>query len=260
MPPGTQWTRYELLAALHLYCRLPFGSIHSDNPEVIRYADAIGRSPSSLAMRLANIASIDPVITSSGRKGLRGGVSRDLRAMWDYMNGDWYEFVTEALQALDELGIAPESGNASTQDEGDVSDRSGEDYVVQTTARRGQNFFRSSVLSAYNRRCCITGLSIPWLLVASHIIPWRIDVHNRLNPKNGLLLSVLHDHAFDKGMITISGDYKLIVSPLALSDFADDAFFSSSVVAYQGEPIHLPEKFSPDREFLAYHREHIFRY
>ena len=260
MPRGTKWTRYELLAALYLYCRLPFGSIHSDNPEVIRYAEAIGRSPSSLAMRLANIASIDPVITSSGRKGLRGGVSRDLRAMWHYMNSDWYAFVAESLQVLDQLGIAPESRSASTEDEDNVSDRSGEDYVIQTTARRGQDFFRSTVLSAYNQRCCITGLSIPGLLVASHIIPWRIDVHNRLNPKNGILLSVLHDHAFDKGMITISNDYELIVSPLALSAFADDVFFSSSVIAYQGQPIRLPEKFMPDREFLAYHREYVFQY
>ena len=260
MPHGTKWTRHELLAALYLYCRLPFGNIHSDNPEVIRYADAIGRSPSSLAMRLANIASIDPVITSSGRKGLRGGVSRDLRAMWDYMNGDWHAFVAETLQALDEMGIVSESTDTSTDGEDNTSDRSGESYVVQTTARRGQDFFRSAVLSAYNQRCCITGLSIPGLLVASHIIPWRIDIHNRLNPKNGLLLSVLHDHAFDKGMIAINNDYKLIVSPFALAGFADDAFFASTVIAYQGRQIHLPEKFIPDREFLAYHREHIFQH
>ena len=260
MPRGTKWTRHELLAALYLYCQLSFGSIHSDNPEVIRYANAIGRSPSSLAMRLANIASIDPVITSSGRKGLRGGVSRDLRILWDYMNGDWYVFVAESLQALDELGIVTESTNVLQEGEDNAADHPGENYVIQTTARRGQDFFRSTVLSAYNQRCCITGLSIPGLLIASHIIPWRIDVQNRLNPKNGLLLSVLHDQAFDKGMITISNDYKLIVSPLVLSTFADDAFFSSTVIAYQGWPIRLPEKFMPDREFLAYHRKHIFQH
>ena len=260
MPRGTKWTRYELLAALHLYCRLPFGSIHSDNPEVIRYANAIGRSPSSLAMRLANIASIDPVITSSGRKGLPGGVSRDLRTLWDYMNGAWYAFVAESLQALDELGIVTESKSVPKEDEDNGSDNSGENYTIQTTARRGQDFFRSTLLSAYNQRCCITGLSAPRLLIASHIIPWHIDVQNRLNPRNGLLLSVLHDQAFDNGMITISNDYKLMVSPFALSTFAEDAFFSSTVIAYQGQSIRLPEKFMPDREFLAYHRKHIFQH
>ena len=260
MPPGTRWTRPELLVALYLYCRIPFGSIHYDNPEIIRFAEVIGRSPSSLAMRLANFASIDSIITSSGRKGLRGGASRDVRAMWDYMHSNWDAFVVESLQALDDYGIGSESEKVAAEVEDDVSDRLGKDYVAQTTTRRGQDFFRSTLLSTYNQRCCITGLSIPSLLVASHIIPWRIDVPNRVNPKNGLLLSVLHDHAFDKGLIAISNDYTLLVSSLASSAYGDDSFFSATVIAYEGQPIRQPEKFAPDREFLAYHREHIFQH
>ncbi|MXX40146.1 MAG: HNH endonuclease, partial [Gemmatimonadetes bacterium] len=86
------------------------------------------------------------------------------------------------------------------------------DRIVQTKTRIGQNFFRKAVLSAYNYRCCITGLSIPKLLVASHIVPWHIDSANRLNPRNGLALSVLHDKAFDLGMITINEDMTVRVS------------------------------------------------
>ena len=97
----------------------------------------------------------------------------------------------------------------------DLTHRRGEDRLVQTTARRGQAFFLSAVLSAYDRRCCVTGLSIPTLLIASHIVPWTHDETNRLNPENGLLLSPFHDRAFDRGLITIDegsnlGNYILV--------------------------------------------------
>ena len=134
------------------------------------------------------------------------------------------------------------------------SQREGIDRPVETTARVGQSFFRSAVLSAYSERCCITGLSIPRLLVASHIVPWSHDPANRVNPRNGLLLSALHDRAFDAGLLTVKDDMTVKVSP----SYSDDEFFSSAVAAYQGKPIRLPERFHPDREFLAYHRENIF--
>lgn len=94
----------------------------------------------------------------------------------------------------------------------EIDDRVGEDRVVQATVRIGQSFFRSTVLNAYNERCCITGLAIPSLLVASHIVPWHKDKLNRVNPRNGLLLSTLHDKAFDSGLITINDDMTVRVS------------------------------------------------
>ena len=256
MTVRVRWTRQQLLTAFNLYCRLPFGKIHYRDPEVIRYAEAIGRTPSALAMRLANIASIDPVITSSGRRGLSHGATVDVRNMWDEMHGNWEEFIVEAHQALDDFGLTTEYGKDSIDDQDDIPIGLGEDRSVLTTVRRGQSFFRSAILSAYNYRCCITGLAIPTLLIASHIVPWRYDTANRVNPRNGLLLSVLHDRAFDRGLITIKDDFTVQVSPAYL----DDAFFSSSVAAYNGRPIRQPEKFAPSREFLAYHREHIFQW
>ena len=255
MTARIRWTRQQLLSAFYLYCRLSFGKIHYNNPEIVRCANAIGRTPSALAMRLANIASIDPVITSSGRRGLTGGASVDVRNMWDEMHGNWEEFIVESQQALDDFGLTAESDKDSLDDQDDIPIGLGEDRSVLTTVRRGQSFFRSAILSAYNYRCCITGLAIPTLLIASHIIPWRYDTANRVNPRNGLLLSALHDRAFDRGLITIKDDFTVQVSPAYL----DDAFFSSSVAVYNGRPIRQPEKFAPSREFLAYHREHIFQ-
>lgn len=88
MPRREDWTREQLIIALKLYCEVPFGKMHSKNPQIIRYAALIHRTPSALAMKLTNFASLDPVITSSGRKGLTGA-SRADRAIWKEMTSDW---------------------------------------------------------------------------------------------------------------------------------------------------------------------------
>jgi putative restriction endonuclease len=61
---------------------MPFGKMHYRNPEIIKYAGVIGRTPSALAMKLSNIASLDPAITTTGRKGLIGASATD-KAMWE---------------------------------------------------------------------------------------------------------------------------------------------------------------------------------
>ena len=78
--------------------------------------------------------------------------------------------------------------------------------MLTRAQRVGQRLFRDAVLTAYNARCCITGLAVYRLLVAGHIMPWREDPSQRLNPANGLCLSALHDRAFDIGLITIRPD------------------------------------------------------
>lgn len=254
MATRSGWTRQELLVAFSLYCRVPFGRISSRNPEIVRYANAIGRSPAALSMKLGNIASLDPAITSTGRAGLRAASAND-RAMWDEMQSDWERFAIESEQAMSEVQAREGLGRETSQN--DTSDRVGEDRITQATTRIGQNFFRSAVLSAYSGRCCVTGLSLPTLLVASHIVPWSHDSANRVNPRNGLLLSVLHDKAFDTGIITVRDDMTVQVSHKY--SVRNDKFFSESISHYDGQSITLPEKFTPKREFLSYHREHIFQ-
>lgn len=251
------WTRQQLLVAFNLYCQLSFGQLDSRTPIIIRYAALIGRTPSALAMKLSNIASLDPAITSTGRKGLAGASSSD-KQMWLEMQSNWEDFAIKSEQAVEALeastGIEPVSSDSVLIDEN--IDYTGSNKTVLTTTRIGQNFFRRAVLSAYQYRCCITGLTAPKLLVASHIVPWRDDAANRLNPKNGLCLSVLHDKAFDVGIISITENMTVMVSRKQVSKV--DQFFDSSLLAYDGKPIALPEKFAPHSEFLAYHRQHIF--
>lgn len=252
MTYGSRWTRQQLLVAFTLYCRLPFGRLHARNPEIIRIAQAIGRTPSALAMKLTNIASLDPEITSTGRSGLKRTSAAD-RAMWDEMQNDWTEFAVESEQAIKSVQAEEDPSDQPPHD--DVP--TGEDRTVITTTRVGQRFFRNAVLAAYNECCCITGLSVPPLLVASHIIPWRCDKSNRMNPRNGLLLSALHDKAFDNGLITVDDDMTVRVSNQYTR--SPDPYFSQSIQHYHGCGIRLPEKFTPDPDFLTYHREHIFK-
>ena len=256
MADRTGWTRQQLLVAFNLYCQMPFGKMHSRNPEIIKYAQLIGRTPSALAMKLTNIASLDPAITSTGRKGLEGASVAD-KAMWQEMQTDWGQFVVKAQQAVTTLGYAePESSGDDACMQDDSADYTGNNKIAQTTIRIGQNFFRRSILSAYEFRCCITGLTVPQLLVASHIVPWRIDQENRLNPRNGLCLAMLHDKAFDIGIMTIAEDMTVKVSRKYATNA--DPFFNATLLAYDGKPITLPEKFRPHPEFLAYHRQHVF--
>lgn len=257
MPASVGWTRQQLLVAYSLYCQIPFGKMHSRNPDIIQVAERIGRTSSALAMKLTNIASLDPAITSTGRKGLEGASAAD-RAMWEEMQTDWERFAVEMRQAVDSLEVGSSFGAAvdGVEQPREREDYTGSNRTVQVTTRIGQEFFRRAVLSAYDYRCCITGLAVPRLLVASHIVPWRADEKNRLNPRNGLCLSVLHDKAFDTGIITIAEDMTVQVSRKLAAN--TDSFFDTALLAYDGKSIALPEKFRPQSEFLAYHRREIF--
>ena len=61
------WTPEQLKLAFAFYCQTSFGKLHSKNPQIIELAKLIGRTPSALAMKLVNFASLDPSITDTGR-------------------------------------------------------------------------------------------------------------------------------------------------------------------------------------------------
>jgi len=132
------WTRQQLLVAFSLYCQLPFGKLHSRNPEIIKYAQLIGRTPSSLAMKLTNIASIDPAVISSGRKGLKGASKND-RKMWDEMQSDWDNFVTNSEKAVLEVKSEHQQ-DIEIEPQQELEDYTGKTKITQVNARLGQNF------------------------------------------------------------------------------------------------------------------------
>ncbi len=256
MPQSDGWSREQLLIALKLYCEIPFGKMHSRNPEIIRYAKLIHRTPGSLAMKLTNFASLDPAIVSTGRKGLTKASKAD-KEIWSETTSDWGHIAAEIDQTVRRL--APTAAEQKVPDPPEAdADYSGLTKTALIEARVGQRFFRQAVLSAYDFKCCVTGLAAQELLVASHIVPWRADPSNRLNPRNGLCLSALHDRAFDQGLIAISESFHLLLSP-RISKIKPNRYIDDAFLAYADKLIQIPAKFAPDPAFLKYHRENLFR-
>jgi len=124
-------------------------------------------------------------------------------------------------------------------------------------ARVNQGFFRSAVLAAYGLKCCITGCSIVPLLNASHIVPWAVDVKNRTNPRNGLCLNAIHDRAFDCGLLTVTVENRVRISPQVKRNISDVGN-RDLLLRYEGVRISLPQHFAPEPAFLKYHNEHVF--
>lgn len=246
------WTPEQVKLAFHLYCQLPFGRLHHSNPDIIALAHLIGRTPSAVAMKLVNLASLDPVIVASGRKGLSGASKLD-QTVWDEFHADWEGLVMEAnriREALSETTVA-----SDPQVDDPLPDYTGQTRAQIVQQRIGQTFFRRTVLSSYHSRCCITGLAEPRLLLASHIVPWGKDQANRLNPHNGLCLSALYDRAFDQGLITLDEDWRVVLSAaLKKPEPALQLHFR----AVEGRKIDLPERFSPDPALMQHHREQVF--
>jgi predicted restriction endonuclease len=184
------------------------------------------------------------------------GASKLDRAIWDEFHADWEGLVLESSRIRAELEQASGSTTETeTASETLIDDFTGETRSQIVQQRIKQSFFRRAVLSSYHHRCCITGLSEPRLLIASHIVPWSQDKTNRLNPSNGLCLSALYDRAFDQGLMTFDEDWRVVLSAqLKQPEPAVQRFFK----AVEGQKIVMPERFSPDPELMQRHREQIF--
>ncbi|MGH8117483.1 MAG: DNA (cytosine-5-)-methyltransferase [Rhodanobacteraceae bacterium] len=254
LPRHGNWTREQLKLAFHLYCLLPFGRLHQRNPQIIELAALIGRTPSALAMKLVNFASLDPLVRASGRVGLGNASSLD-HAVWDEFHADWEALGTECAALLASLRHRSAPDHTKPYDPLDdfaLDDFTGATREAIAHQRVGQDFFRRAVLASYRGRCCISGVSDPRLLVASHIIPWRKDKANRLNPSNGICLSAIHDKAFDYHLFSLTNDACVVLSKALKA--SKDKFVQRVFCEIEGTPIEMPERFAPSPEFLAEHR------
>lgn len=251
---SNNWTREELIVAFNLYCKIPFSKTVKTNPEIVNVAKLIGRTSSAVAFKLGNFGSFDESLKKRGIKGLPNTSKLD-REIWDEFHTNWDKLAYES-----ELLIA-KFANKRIEENNEINLLDipiGKERESLIKARVNQNFFRSVILSSYNSKCCITGLNIPDFLIASHIVPWKDDVENRLNPRNGLCLNSLHDKAFDKGFITITPDYRVKVSK-CFEEFGDKTIVNDFFLKYENMPIILPDKFPPDKKFLDFHYKSIFR-
>ena len=244
------WTKKELILAVNLYCKLPFGKMHKGNSEIIQFAALIGRTPSSIALKLGNFASFDPTLRERGIKGASNASKLD-KQIWDEFCNNWDAALLESEKLLaNAKHTTVEKLNRIDLDNLPTEGKENERLVK---VRVNQSIFRSIVLATYDCRCCITGINNPDLLIASHIAPWSIDEKNRLNPMNGLCLNALHDRAFDKYLITVSAeDYTIKVSSRLLSKNPSESM-RHNFLKIDGRAIDLPDKFLPSKELLKLH-------
>lgn len=252
-----RWSEEETRLALYLYFQLPFGQLHSGNAEIKKLAALLGRSSSSISMKLCNFASLDPKIIDSGRKGLQSTSALD-RRIWADFTGDWTnqvlksELTWRAADRLDSESIARDNVLPFKYEPYD-----GPSISELTIERRvGQGFFRRAVLANFENRCCITGIAEPSLLNASHIMPWGCDEKNRHNPANGLCLSATLDRAFDRGLITLDTSQKVVISTTLMNHLNSDT--RTYFAMYQGRAIFPASRFNPNPDFLIWHNQTVF--
>ena len=258
IPEGTRvdWSHDHLLIVCGQYFTLPFGQMHRRNPRIIELARLLGRTPSSVAMKLVNLASLDPAHQARGIKGLPNHTRAD-ESIWREFQTNWNEMSLTSEIRLEEL-----TARDGTVAAGAAPPGTPPDFITEVESvvmvRTVQKVFRKVVLAAYNSTCCVTGNPVPELLVASHILPWGAFPSERLNPRNGLCLTAHFDRAFDRGLITLDEKMRLILSPALLQFLPNDAL-ESEFIRREGQPLAQPDRFAPEPGFMAHHRSVIFQ-
>jgi predicted restriction endonuclease len=244
-----------------LYCQIPFSKTKANNEEVINLAKLIGRTPASVARKLGNFGAFDPLLAEQGISGLIH-VSKADRQVWNEFYNRWEALITASTRLLAKLSAplpttADQQAAITSEDEAIITRPTGPSERSATiSVRLFQSFFRRTVLASYDSTCCICGLNIRSLLVASHIIPWSVNESARSEPGNGLCLCSIHDRAFDRGLIAVSDVLQLIVAPKIIA--SKQRFVQAALVDFHHQPLQVPRRFLPRQEFLAWHRQNIF--
>lgn len=226
--------------------------MHASNAQVKELAILIVRSPGSIARKLGNFASFDPKLKERGIGGLPNASKLDAEVWREYMH-DWDEqfFESEKLLATKKHTTIEKIYEVDLENLPLAVGKERERLVM---VRVNQSQFRRIVLSNFNNQCCITGIGLTELLVASHIAPWSKDEHNRLSPQNGLSLNTLHDKAFDRHLITVTEDLKIRISSRFVK-YKDVLSIKQNFIDFDGKSLITPKKFYPDVEFLRMHND-----
>lgn len=242
-----KWTKEETIVAFNVYCKIPFKNSNKTHPMIIKYAQLLGRSPSALNMKVGNIGRLDPDLKGQGITGLTHGAKMEEDVWTDfYGNPEFLAFESEKIIAKLSNQSIENSSAIQTEDLPQGIERTA---IIKQ--RVNQSFFRSAVMSAYNFKCCISGISSPQLVEACHIVDWSEDINNRTNPKNGLCMNPFFHKAYDTNLVGITPDMSIIVSEELFQRATEKTFFNY-LKEINGRKILLPDKFLPQREFLAF--------
>lgn len=242
---NNKWTYEEVLLALYAYCHVPFNKANNSNPWIVKISKAIGRTPVAVKMKIGNLGAFDPALQSQGIVGLRKTSKVD-EQVWNDYAGKWDKLALDAEKLLSEHGYGSVEGFLDLP--------VGSEKYYTAKRRINQDFFREAILSSYNSKCCISGITEPSLLEAAHIVSWSDDESIRTDPRNGLCLNPFFHKAFDNYLLTITDDLRVLLSERLLSavDNTDTLQYLESI---QHQQIITPQRFMPDTEYLSRHYE-----
>lgn len=250
------WTREELILAFNLYLKLPFGKLDQGTKEVKELAVLINRTSGSVAMRLNNFAAVDPFHQQRGIGGLPGGRKQVEPIFQEFINNrETLLFESERILANFEHITIEEKFKDDLRD---ISNLQGENRIREVKTRVNQHVFRQIVMANYNNTCAVSGIDISDFLIASHIIPWNTNEHERLNPENGICLSSLYDKAFDKGFITINEKFEILLSSHLKKEIKKN-YYEKFFGPFEGKCIIHPKKYLPKKAFLEFHYDVVFK-
>lgn len=250
--PVNNWTREQTIIALSVYCKIPFNKASNSNPEIVKAAKLIGRTPVAVKMKVGNFGSFDPELKKKGIVGLSNTSKLD-EEIWNEYCNNWEKLAYDSEQL-----IAQFSEKTIEEKFGIDEIPEGKERETIIRQRINQSFFRNAVLSSYNNKCCITNLSCIELLEACHIADWSKDIKNRLNPSNGLCLNTLFHRAYDKNYLGISPDYKVHISD-RLFDENSNEMIKTFFMNYHNLSIQLPDKFLPNKDLLDLHYQNFMK-
>lgn len=221
------WSREDIIIAYALYCVTPLKQIRPDNKTIQQVSEIIPHSVASLVMRMQNFQNLDP----KAGKGL-GHVAAKDKLIYEEFKHDWGALSIEAenLTGLALFDASPLHGAKPLSS-----------LTNHSKVSRERHFFKRAVLSAYDGRCYISGCTLPQMLTASHIKPYSKcrDEADRVNPENGICLNTFYDKAFDAGLITITPNMKVYVSPVVKAS-SDDEFTRFWLLNLEGRVLPPP--------------------
>lgn len=203
-------------------------------------------------MKLVNFASLDPAQKKRNIKGL-GNVSSLDRAIWEEFEAAPNNVAEQSEEEFNRLCVP---ADPALETEPQLPEGPTEKQLSRPM-RLVQSFFSRSVLASYGFKCSFCGLEIRSLLNASHIIPWKVSVELRADPRNGFCLCVLHDRAFDRGLMTVDAGSRLLISK-RLKKTNPVPVHRVGLLDLEGQRINLPGRFLPDKKYLDYHRASVF--
>ena len=243
------WSRIEDAACLYLYMKHGHRQVDKADKEVVRLAEAIGRTPSAVSYKTANFWWLDPV---SRGKGFNH-ISKIDEEVWDIYRDDM-----ESLQGLYSLVALGKSFASAALDQ-EKSIEEGDYHIPDSkgfaSIRAGQEKIRMNALLLYRGKCALCVIDHPKLLVASHIVPWSADQNVRGDPRNVILLCALHDSFFDSGLISLADDYTVLVS----KDLDGYSGANAAAIAVSGKKLSLPARYPPKLEYIRFHRKNVFK-